>query len=80
MKKQLLVFLIIFTIISQISAQNSSSSQLVRSTTGVSGFSSTVSINNKNYIIEQSIGQTSTIGTFTTNGYTLRQGLFNLIY
>ncbi|MFK5958390.1 MAG: T9SS type A sorting domain-containing protein [Lutibacter sp.] len=74
MKKQLLSFLIVFTIINQIPAQNSSSSQLVRSTTGVSGSSSTISINNKNYIIEQSIGQSSAIGTFKANGYTFRQG------
>jgi len=74
MIKQLLLFFIVFTIIQQVSAQNTSSQQLVRSTTGVSGASSTVSINNKNYIIQQSIGQTSVIGTFETNDYTLRQG------
>ena len=47
---------------------------LVRSTTGVSGSSSTVSVNNKNYIIQQSIGQASVIGTFNNSEYTIRQG------
>ena len=74
MKIQLLLFLIVFTIIQQGNAQNNTSQQLVRSTTGVSGSSSTVSVNNKMYIIQQSIGQTSAIGTFETNDYTLRQG------
>ena len=74
MKKRLLSILIVFTIIQQITAQNNSSEMLVRSTTGVSGSSSTVSVNNKNYIIQQSIGQASVIGTFNNSEYTIRQG------
>jgi hypothetical protein len=74
MKKQILTILIVFTITQLVTAQNSTSQLLIRSTTGKSGSSEKVSLNNKNYIIQQSIGQTSAIGTFETNGYTLRQG------
>jgi len=74
MKKRLLPILIVFTIIQQITAQKTSSEMLVRSTTGVSGSSSTISINNKNYIIQQSLGQASVIGTFNNSEYTIRQG------
>jgi hypothetical protein len=78
MKTRLPLILIVFTIIQQITVQNTSSANLVRSTTGVSGSSSTISINNtinnKNYIIQQSIGQASVIGTFNNTEYAIRQG------
>ncbi|MCF6182372.1 T9SS type A sorting domain-containing protein [Lutibacter sp.] len=74
MLKQLLLFLIVFTIIQQINSQNTSSEHLVRSTTGVAGSSENILINNKEYVIQQSIGQTSAIGTYENNKYTLRQG------
>jgi hypothetical protein len=55
-------------------AQDSSATHLVRSTTGVSGSSSTVSVNSKTYTVQQSIGQASAIGTFNNSKYTIRQG------
>ncbi|MFT5215513.1 MAG: hypothetical protein ACI83H_000629 [Glaciecola sp.] len=74
MKKTLFFFLIIFGIVS-LSAQDTSSNNLVRSTTGVSGSSENMTVNNKLYTIQQSIGQSSPIGTFTSDTqYTLRQG------
>ena len=66
--------MIVFTTIQQGYSQNNDSQLLVRSTVGVSGSSSTVSVDNKTYTIQQSIGQASVIGTFKTNNYTLRQG------
>jgi len=55
-------------------AQNTSSDYLVRATTGVAGSSETISANNKSYIVQQSIGQASAIGTFIAENYTVRQG------
>lgn len=55
-------------------AQDISSRQLVRSTTGVSGSSELITANNTVYIVQQSIGQTSVIGTFSDSEYILRQG------
>ena len=73
MKRQLLfsitLFLIQFT-----QAQNTSSIYLVRSTTGISGSSETIVLNNQNYLVQQSIGQASVIGVFSDGNYTLRQG------
>ena len=73
MKQQLLLVSALFLIqFSQ--AQNNSSEQLVRSSTGVAGSSENVTINNKAYIVQQSIGQASVIGTFSDENYTFRQG------
>ncbi len=47
---------------------------LLRSTVGVGGGSTHVSTNTGNYIISHSIGQSSVIGTYSKNEYTLRQG------
>lgn len=73
MKRQLLfaitLFLIQFT-----QAQNTSNSYLVRETTGVSGASELISSNNQQYVVQQSIGQGSAIGTFNNVDYILRQG------
>ena len=55
-------------------AQNTTSDYLVRSTTGVAGSSETISANNNSYTVQQSIGQASAIGTFSTENYTVRQG------
>jgi hypothetical protein len=41
---------------------------------GVGGFSKTIATEKGNYIVNQSIGQASVIGTYFKNGYTLRQG------
>ncbi|MDI5899391.1 T9SS type A sorting domain-containing protein [Flavobacterium yafengii] len=55
-------------------AQNTSSNLLVRSTVGVSGSSRNVKIQNRNYIVQQSIGQSSVIGTFAIGDLSVRQG------
>ncbi len=72
--KQQLLFAITLFLIQFSQAQNNSSEQLVRSSTGVAGSSENVTINNKAYIVQQSIGQASAIGTFYDSDYTLRQG------
>jgi len=74
MKQQLLFLLLSSLIFHQLNAQNNSSKQLVRSTTGVSGSSEIISTNNKTYVVQQSIGQASAIGTFNSVDYILRQG------
>jgi hypothetical protein len=76
MKQKLLFVSALFLMFaSQFSqAQNSSSNYLVRATTGTSGSSENVTANNKQYVVQQSIGQASVIGTFYDDNYTLRQG------
>ena len=56
------------------STDNTGSFNVIRSTIGISGSSNTISTANGNYIISQSIGQSSIIGTGSNAGYTLRQG------
>jgi hypothetical protein len=68
------IFLILFYVSHFTKAQETKSTYLVRSTTGISGSSENIIVNTKNYIVQQSIGQTSTIGTFHNYGYTIRQG------
>jgi hypothetical protein len=55
-------------------AQNSSRDYLVRATMGTSGSSENVTANNKQYVVQQSIGQGSVIGTFEGSVYPVRQG------
>ncbi len=74
MKQQRLLFIFIFFIFFRLNAQVTSSEKLVRSTTGVSGSSEIIAANNKTYVIQQSIGQASAIGTFNNVDYILRQG------
>lgn len=74
MLKQLLSLLIAFLFVQQVNSQNNSSEQLVRSTTGVSGSSEIIVAKNKTYVVQQSIGQASAIGTFNNVDYILRQG------
>lgn len=57
----------------QLTAQ-SNSPYLIRSTVGLAGSSELVPVGDKTYIVQQSIGQVSSIGTFNANGYTVRQG------
>ena len=52
----------------------SQSNVLVRSTTGASGASKEITNGDQTYIIEQSIGQPSVIGTIYNGNYILRQG------
>ena len=63
---------LIFTILFSIPIVYSQS--IIKSTVGAGGSSQTITSHNKTYFISQSIGQTSVIGTFTNNGYTIRQG------
>ena len=74
MKQKLLFVSILLLCIQFTQAQNTTSDYLVRSTTGVAGSSETISANNNSYTVQQSIGQTSAIGTFSTENYTVRQG------
>lgn len=52
----------------------SQSNLLVRSTTGASGASKEITDGNQTYVIQQSIGQKSVIGTIDNGNYILRQG------
>lgn len=67
-----IVFFISFVFVAQ--AQNSKSYTLIRSNLGASGSSKVVNTNRGKYIVSQSIGQSSVIGTSFNNGYYLRQG------
>jgi hypothetical protein len=55
-------------------AQNTTSAYLVKATTAVAGSSENVELNNKDYVVQQSIGQSSVIGVFYEGDYTVRQG------
>jgi len=75
--KQKLLFVSVFFLlfVSEFSqAQNASSGYLLRATTGVAGSSENISVNNKSYLVQQSIGQASAIGTFYDSDYIVRQG------
>jgi Secretion system C-terminal sorting domain len=56
------------------SSNNTESYLIIRSSIGLSGSSNTITTNNGRYIVSQSIGQSSVIGTHSNNGYILRQG------
>jgi hypothetical protein len=53
---------------------NSEPYKILNSTIGISGSSNTVANSKGNYLVSQSIGQASVIGTSSKNGFTLRQG------
>ena len=72
--KSLLSLLIIFCFAQELSAQNNSGYRIIRSTLGSSGSSQNVVTSQGTYKVSQSIGQTSVIGTSSSNGYYLRQG------
>jgi hypothetical protein len=76
MKQKLLFVIALFLVfVSQLTqAQNSSRDYLVRATLGSSGSSENLTVNNKQYVVQQSIGQASVTGTFYDDNYTLRQG------
>lgn len=52
----------------------SQSNPLVRSTTGAAGSSESIVKGDKAYVIQQSVGQSSAIGTYNNSDYMLRQG------
>lgn len=69
----ILTILLCFFLV-QMHAQSASNKLLLRSTTGVSGSSNLVSLSNQNYVIQQSVGQASVIGTFANGSLIFRQG------
>lgn len=69
MKKKTVVFLFILNLSFTCFCQ-----ELVRQTTGVSGASNIVNINSESYIVQQTVGQGSVIGTYQSGGLILRQG------
>ena len=62
------------TFIPFLQVQQSSIVSLARSTTGISGSSKIMVVNSKTFVVQQSIGQASAIGTFYTKDYIARQG------
>ncbi|MEQ6120553.1 T9SS type A sorting domain-containing protein [Reichenbachiella sp. MALMAid0571] len=76
MKPQLLYIIFLFFVFTfQYSkAQNTKSEYLVRSSIGITGSSVISSKGSKTYTIQQSVGQASITGTFSTTQYTIRQG------
>lgn len=74
MKPQLFLLFISGFIMIQINAQESSSKLLLRSTIGVSGSSEHILLDNKLYLIQQTFGQQSVIGTFKNNNCMILQG------
>jgi hypothetical protein len=72
--KNSLLLLSAFFLVTLIKGQNIESPHLIRATLGAAGSSQSITINNKPYVVQQSIGQLSAIGTFNKAGYTLRQG------
>lgn len=69
MRKILLFFLSMIFTIASIQAQ-----EIMRSTTGVAGTTSTLNQGSKTLVVQQSIGQGSAIGTFSSGAIMLRQG------
>lgn len=75
MKQKLVLISALFLVFIQFTeAQNTSGNYLVRATTGVAGSSENVELNNKQYVVQQSIGQASVIGTFYDSNFIARQG------
>ncbi len=72
--KKLVFIILIFSIAFSIEAQNTKGYAVIRSNLGTSGSSKVITTKNGKYSISQSVGQSSVIGTYTSNGYTLRQG------
>lgn len=73
-QKLLLLSALFLAFIQFTEAQNTSGNYLVRATTGVAGSSENVELNNKQYVVQQSIGQASAIGTFYDSNFIARQG------
>ncbi len=55
-------------------SQTVKAKELVRSTTGVSGSSENIKVNNQTYNVQQSFGQASPIGTYSNSNNVVRQG------
>jgi hypothetical protein len=69
MKKASLLLFGFFVIVCSVEAQ-----EIVRSTVGVTGTSSSINTAEKTYVIQESVGQSSVIGKFQNEGILLRQG------
>lgn len=74
MLKKIFIYPVVLLFFIPLLAQESIKANLVRSTTGVSGSSEKITSLNNIYIVQQSIGQTSPIGTFSDADFVLRQG------
>jgi len=72
--KTLLCSLLLFCFVQTNQAQNNSEYRIISSNLGNSGSSHNVETNRGTYRVSQSIGQSSVIGTYSNNGYVLRQG------
>lgn len=73
-QKLLLLIALLVVFIPFLQAQQSSTVSLARITTGIAGSSKSIATNGKTYVMHQSIGQASSIGTFYTKDYIARQG------
>ncbi|GAA4812208.1 T9SS type A sorting domain-containing protein [Litoribaculum gwangyangense] len=73
MKINLLLVCILCFVFS-IQAQNKNTYKITRSNMGSGGSSQKIATSKGNYIVSQSIGQSSVIGTSNKNGYYLRHG------
>ncbi|WP_303319205.1 T9SS type A sorting domain-containing protein [Flavivirga abyssicola] len=75
--KKYVFFLLAICFAYSIKAQqrvDNNSYRIIRSNLGAGGTSKTISTSKGQYIVSQSIGQSSVIGTYSNNGYYLRQG------
>ena len=70
----LMYALLLFCCVQEFQAQENSEYRIVSSNLGSSGSSQTVVTSKGTYKVSQSIGQSSVIGTYSKNGYVLRQG------
>jgi len=74
MKIGIIFKLVLFFFVVQTYGQKTSSKQLLRSTVGMSGSSNNIDSQNESYVVQQSIGQSSVIGTYVIGNLTVRQG------
>ena len=74
MEKTTIILFLISLFFQPIQAQVSADSELMRSTISSLGTSEEINTNNHNYVVQQSIGQASVIGTFYSFDFVLRQG------
>ncbi|PWH81502.1 hypothetical protein DIS18_14570 [Algibacter marinivivus] len=75
--KKIMLLLLMICIVPVIHGQSKTKGKaykIIRSNVGVGGSSKTFQTSKGTYVISQSIGQSSVIGTYTSNGYYLRQG------
>lgn len=70
----LLLMICIVPVIQGQSKAKEKAYKIIRSNVGIGGSSKTFQTSKGTYVISQSIGQSSVIGTSTNNGYYLRQG------